>query len=100
MVCEVVWMSHGDEAVKMPNGFEVKARGSCTGFQDVNWGTFKPVLTDALIDHLQPIQTRYEEIIYDTAYSDQVLAECVSKASDIADKTVSNVYRAMGFLRR
>ncbi|GJZ58863.1 hypothetical protein Tco_0614679 [Tanacetum coccineum] len=24
--------------------------------QDMNWGTFKPVLTDALIDHLQPIQ--------------------------------------------
>jgi hypothetical protein len=22
----------------------------------MNWGTFKPLLTDALIDHLQPIQ--------------------------------------------
>uniref|UniRef100_A0A453FF94 Uncharacterized protein n=1 Tax=Aegilops tauschii subsp. strangulata TaxID=200361 RepID=A0A453FF94_AEGTS len=24
--------------------------------QDMNWGTFKATLTDALIDHLQPIQ--------------------------------------------
>lgn len=24
--------------------------------KDMNWGAFKPVLTDALIDHLHPIQ--------------------------------------------
>ncbi|PWA39578.1 nucleotidylyl transferase superfamily protein [Artemisia annua] len=58
--------------------------------QDMSWGTFKPVLTDALIDHLQPIQTRYEEIISDTGYLDQVLAEGASKASDIADKTLAD----------
>ncbi|MFS8009887.1 putative tryptophan--tRNA ligase [Helianthus anomalus] len=47
--------------------------------QSMNWGTFKPVLTDALIDHLQPIQG----------------------ASKAADVTVSNVYpQAMGFLKR
>ncbi|XP_021970027.1 tryptophan--tRNA ligase, chloroplastic/mitochondrial isoform X2 [Helianthus annuus] len=68
--------------------------------QSMNWGTFKPVLTDALIDHLQPIQARYEEIMSDTGYLDQVLAEGASKAADIADVTVSNVYQAMGFLKR
>jgi hypothetical protein len=26
--------------------------------QDMNWGAFKATLTDALIDHLQPIQVR------------------------------------------
>ncbi|KAI7757592.1 hypothetical protein M8C21_016483 [Ambrosia artemisiifolia] len=68
--------------------------------QDMNWGTFKTVLTDALIDHLHPIQTRYEEIMSDTGYLDQVLAEGASKAADIADVTLSNVYQAMGFLKR
>ncbi|KAJ0911288.1 putative aminoacyl-tRNA synthetase, class Ic, tetratricopeptide-like helical domain superfamily [Helianthus annuus] len=68
--------------------------------QSMNSGTFKPVLTDALIDHLQPIQARYEEIMSDTGYLDQVLAEGASKAADIADVTVSNVYQAMGFLKR
>ncbi|GKF83220.1 hypothetical protein Tco_0244876, partial [Tanacetum coccineum] len=68
--------------------------------QDMNWGIFKHVLTEVLIDHLQPIQTRYEEIISDTGYLDQVLAEGASKASDVADKTVSNVYQAMGFLTK
>ncbi|TXG61977.1 hypothetical protein EZV62_013340 [Acer yangbiense] len=68
--------------------------------QDMNWGTFKIILTDALIDHLIPIQVRYEEIISDSAYLDRVLKEGATKATDIADATLNNVYQAMGFLRR
>ncbi|THG10291.1 hypothetical protein TEA_010551 [Camellia sinensis var. sinensis] len=98
--------------------------------QDMNWGTFKNLLTDALIDHLDPIQVfppkcdafmisciqlliyyvvlkhlrcillRYEEIISDAGYLDRVLAEGARKAAGIADVTVNNVYQAMGFLRR
>ncbi|KAM0879468.1 hypothetical protein ACQ4PT_034220 [Festuca glaucescens] len=68
--------------------------------QDMNWGTFKATLTDALIDHLQPIQVRYEEIMADPGYLDSVLLDGAGKASEIADATLSNVYQAMGFLRR
>ncbi|KAL6536251.1 Tryptophan--tRNA ligase, chloroplastic/mitochondrial [Orobanche gracilis] len=68
--------------------------------QDMNWGTFKPLLTDALIDHLHPIQVRYSEIISDANYLDNILAEGAHKATSIADVTLDNVYQAMGFLRR
>ncbi|KAK9946617.1 hypothetical protein M0R45_012071 [Rubus argutus] len=68
--------------------------------QDMNWGTFKSLLADALIDHLHPIQVRYEEIISDSAYLDGILVEGATKASDIADTTLNNVYQAMGFLQR
>ncbi|CAA2934798.1 tryptophan--tRNA ligase, chloroplastic mitochondrial isoform X2 [Olea europaea subsp. europaea] len=68
--------------------------------QDMNWGTFKIVLTDALIDHLHPIQVRYGEIMSDPACLDDILAEGANKASAIADVTLNNVYQAMGFLRR
>ncbi|XP_052209538.1 tryptophan--tRNA ligase, chloroplastic/mitochondrial [Diospyros lotus] len=68
--------------------------------QDMNWGVFKKLLTDALIDHLHPIQARYEQIMSDTAYLDSVLAEGARKAADKADVTLANVYQAMGFLRR
>ncbi|PIA64666.1 hypothetical protein AQUCO_00100256v1 [Aquilegia coerulea] len=68
--------------------------------RDMNWGTFKPLLTDALIHHLHPIQVRYKEIISDSAYLDKVLVEGAAKASSIADATLNNVYQAMGFLRR
>ncbi|CAK7335978.1 unnamed protein product [Dovyalis caffra] len=68
--------------------------------QGLNWGSFKPLLTDALIEHLHPIQVRYEEIISDSAYLDSVLEEGASKAAEIADATLKNVYQAMGFLQR
>ncbi|KAL1557333.1 Tryptophan--tRNA ligase, chloroplastic/mitochondrial [Salvia divinorum] len=68
--------------------------------KDMSWGSFKPLLTDALIDHLHPIQERYTEITSDPSYLDGVLADGASKAASIADATVNNVYQAMGFLRR
>ncbi|XP_054794610.1 tryptophan--tRNA ligase, chloroplastic/mitochondrial-like isoform X1 [Prosopis cineraria] len=68
--------------------------------QNMNWGTFKALLTDALIDHLHPIQVRYEEIMSDSGYLDEVLVEGARKASEIADATLQNVYQAMGFLRK
>ncbi|KHN10178.1 Tryptophan--tRNA ligase [Glycine soja] len=68
--------------------------------QNMNWGAFKPLLTDALIDHLHPIQVRYEEIMSDSGYLDGVLAQGARNAADIADSTLNNVYQAMGFLKR
>ncbi|XP_078429025.1 nucleotidylyl transferase superfamily protein isoform X1 [Wolffia australiana] len=68
--------------------------------QSMNWGSFKPILTDALVDHLLPIQERYREITSDTAVLDKVLEDGASKATEIAATTLKNVYQAMGFLMR
>ncbi|CAN0907292.1 Tryptophan--tRNA ligase, chloroplastic/mitochondrial [Linum grandiflorum] len=68
--------------------------------QSMNWGTFKPILTEALIEHLHPIQARYGEIVSDSTYLDRVLDDGAMKASEIADGTLNNLYQAMGFLRR
>lgn len=46
------------------------------------------------------MQVRYNEIISDSAFLDEVLADGARKASSIADVTVNNLYQAMGFLRR
>ncbi|PKA64633.1 tryptophanyl-tRNA synthetase [Apostasia shenzhenica] len=68
--------------------------------RNMNWGTFKTILTDALVNHLHPIQIRYEEIASDPAYLDQILSDGAAKAAGLADITLNNVYQAMGFLRR
>ncbi|XP_074578404.1 tryptophan--tRNA ligase, chloroplastic/mitochondrial [Curcuma longa] len=68
--------------------------------QNMNWGTFKAILTDAVVDHLHPIQVRYSEITTDPTYLDQILSEGAKKAADIANITLNNVYQAMGFLKR
>ena len=38
----------------------------------VGWGTFKPLLADAIVAHLEPIQARYNEIIKEPEYLQQV----------------------------
>ncbi|KAG9449102.1 hypothetical protein H6P81_009067 [Aristolochia fimbriata] len=68
--------------------------------KDMSWGVFKSVLTDALIEHIHPIQVRYEEITSDAPYLDKVLLDGAGKAASIADATLNNVYQAMGFFRR
>lgn len=68
--------------------------------EGMNWGAFKLKLTDAIINHLHPIQIRYEEIISDPAYLDKILSDGSARAAEIADVTLNNVYQAMGLLRR
>jgi tryptophanyl-tRNA synthetase len=65
---------------------------------EMSWGQFKPVLTEALVMHLQPIQEKYAEVVADPVYLDSILAEGAAKANLIADSTLQNVYNAMGFL--
>ncbi|CAN6807024.1 unnamed protein product [Brassica oleracea] len=65
--------------------------------KDMSWGTFKPLLADAVIEHLSPIQVRYEEITAESAYLDKVLSEGADRATEIAESTIHNLKQAMGF---
>jgi len=61
------------------------------------WGTFKPLLTEALIAHLDPIQKRYYEIVGETEYLTKVLQDGQEAADEVAARTLVDVKRAMGF---
>ncbi|XP_013635908.1 PREDICTED: tryptophan--tRNA ligase, chloroplastic/mitochondrial isoform X1 [Brassica oleracea var. oleracea] len=65
--------------------------------KDMSWGTFKPLLKDAVVEHLSPIQVRYQEITAESAYLDKVLTEGADKATEIAEVTIRNLKQAMGF---
>ncbi|AFY73929.1 tryptophanyl-tRNA synthetase [Synechococcus sp. PCC 7502] len=62
------------------------------------WGDFKPILIETINSSLQPIQAKYQEVINETGYLDQVLATGKEKASAIAFATLRSVKDAMGFL--
>lgn len=66
----------------------------------MTWGTFKPVLAEAVVAHLEPIQTRYHAIMAQPEYLDLVLADGARKASVIAERTLADAYAAMGFMPR
>ena len=66
--------------------------------QDLSWGQFKPLLTEAAIAALQPIQDRYQAIMDDKGYLQSVLREGRFKAEEVAHQTLNRVKDALGFL--
>ena len=65
--------------------------------QDMSWGQFKPVLADAVVEHITPIQTKYNEYMADEAYLDSVLLDGRRGAEEVADATLLWAKQAMGF---
>ncbi len=68
--------------------------------QDLGWGQFKPLLTEATIAHLQPIQAKYQEIMAEKSYLESVLKQGREKAEAIAGETLEAVKDALGFSKR
>lgn len=64
----------------------------------MQWGGFKPLLGEAIVEHLTPIQDRYHEIRADEAYLHEVLRTGAAEASIVADETLAKARKAMGFL--
>jgi tryptophanyl-tRNA synthetase len=73
---------------------QVLARFAGQGF-----GTFKPVLADALIGLLAPLRVRLEEFRRDPAELDRILSEGAERASDLAAPTLAAAYKAVGLTR-
>lgn len=65
--------------------------------QDLTWGQFKPLLADAVVAHLEPIQERYHAVRADPAQLEAVLAEGAAAANAVASRTLFHTRVAMGF---
>jgi tryptophanyl-tRNA synthetase len=64
----------------------------------MGWGQFKPLLAEAAVAALQPLQERYVEIRRDEAYLSEVLREGMERAAAVATATLERVKAALGFL--
>jgi tryptophanyl-tRNA synthetase len=65
---------------------------------DLSWGEFKPLLADAIVNHLEPIQTKYAQVRADDEYLMSVLKDGADAANDIASSTLHATRVAMGFV--
>lgn len=65
--------------------------------KDMSWGDFKPILAEAVVAHLEPIQNAYKEIREDETYLNDVLKDGADAANDIAMEKVKAARLAMGF---
>ncbi len=66
--------------------------------QEMGWGQFKPLLTEAVIESLKPIQDKYQAIMDDKNYLQTVLKDGQHTAETVANGTLLRVKDALGFL--
>ncbi|MDO4594816.1 MAG: tryptophan--tRNA ligase [Tissierellia bacterium] len=64
-----------------------------------NYSTFKDDLGIVICENLLPIQKKYNEILSDKNYLEKIYNEGRQKAKYEARKTLSKVYRKVGFLK-
>ncbi|MFK8183027.1 MAG: tryptophan--tRNA ligase [Phormidesmis sp.] len=64
---------------------------------DMGWGQFKPLLAETTVEALKPIQAKYDELMSDRTYLNQVLADGKERAQAVAAPTLAKVKQAMGF---
>jgi tryptophanyl-tRNA synthetase len=65
--------------------------------REMGWGQFKPLLTEAMIAHLAPIQSKYQEVVSDRSYLESVLRQGREQAEVVANQTLADVKTALGF---
>ncbi|MCL1880941.1 MAG: tryptophan--tRNA ligase [Oscillospiraceae bacterium] len=66
-------------------------------FAGKGYGDFKVAVGEAVADLFEPIQTEYARLISDKTYLDSCMKTSAEKAMRISAKTLSKVYRKVGF---
>jgi len=69
-------------------------------FIGCGYGKFKPVVGDAVIEHLRPIREESQRLLKDKAYLEGVYRDGAQKASYVAEKTLRKVYKKVGFVAK
>ena len=67
-------------------------------FEGKGYGDFKLAVGEACADALAPVRSRFTELMADKAYLESVAKEGAARASYLARKTLSKVYRKVGFV--
>ena len=67
---------------------------------EMGWGQFKPLLAEATVAALDPIQKRYHALMEDRDQLLAVLETGQERAGAVADASVQRVRKALGFLTR
>ncbi len=68
----------------------------CARFAGQGFGSFKPVLADALVALLAPLRGRLEELRRDEGRIDAILAAGAGRARDLASSVIADAYREVG----
>ena len=68
-------------------------------FAGRGYGDFKAAVAEAVVETLRPIQEKYSELMKNKDYLEQVYRSGAERANRTAMKTISKVYRKIGFIQ-
>ncbi len=68
-------------------------------FEGRGYGDFKPAVAEALVEMLRPIQERKAYLMKNKDYIAKITEEGAAKAAYLANRTLSKVYKKIGFVR-
>ncbi len=68
-------------------------------FGGKGFGTFKPALSELLVEKLEPINTRFVALLQDRPALDTILREGAARARQLATPTLNATYDALGLVR-
>ena len=69
-------------------------------FAGQGYGKFKPMVGEAVVEHLRPIREESMRLMKDKAYLESVYRAGAEKASYVAEKTLRKVYKKVGFVAK
>ena len=69
-------------------------------FAGRGYGDFKMAVGEAVVEMLRPIREETERLLADKAYLESIYRSGAERASYVANRTISKVYKKVGFLAR
>lgn len=77
---------------------DVSIEAVASQFSGQQYRVFKGELADSLVGFLEPFQQRYNKIVAEKGYLTGILDEGANRARYMATRTLSKVYRKLGFV--
>ena len=69
-------------------------------FAGQGYGNFKTTVGESVVELLRPIREETDRLLADKAYLESVYRAGAEKAAYVANRTLSKVYKKVGFLAR
>lgn len=68
-------------------------------FEGQGYGTFKTAVAETIIKELEPFRNKYNELMADPKLLEEIYNKGAKKASEVASKTLKDVYDKIGIIR-
>lgn len=68
-------------------------------FAGSSYAEFKTALAERIVEHMRPVRTKFEEVMQDKNYLSEIYRAGAIEAQRVARRTLSKVYRKVGFVQ-